>query len=430
MKKTLLILAALLCSCFALKAQIYNFPAQCGTGQTLYYRIINAEQHWVMIVAPNNDENYCCWDGFTKPTGPIVLPETVENDGTSYTVTAIGNYAFYKCDGLTGSLAIPSSVTNIGNDAFYQCSGFKGSLTISNSVANIGNNAFNGCSGFTGSLIIPNSVTSIGYNAFKECKGFTGSLTIPNSVTSIGEQTFESCSGFNGSLTIGNAARNIGKMAFNGCSNFTGTLTIGNSVTSIENYAFYGCSGLTHIIAKPATPPALGTNVFEGVTGLQAITVPCNTKDTYSARWSSFADKIDDGFVHELTVTSAIKVFGTASITQQATCENAQATVSATPAIGCNFINWTENGVEVSTENPYTFTMTGDRNLVANFYNSQYEYITIRYTSANHEVVIPYASNVFGATIQSNVYDAELDQGGIVFDRAVTSIGDNAFLSN
>ena len=51
----------------------------------------------------------------------------------------------------------------------------------------------------------------------------------------------------------------------------------------------------------------------------------------------------------------------------------------------------------------------------------------ILYTSANHEVVIPYASNVFGATIQSNVYDAELDQGVIVFDRAVTSIGDNAF---
>ncbi|MCQ2305865.1 MAG: leucine-rich repeat domain-containing protein [Bacteroidales bacterium] len=53
----------------------------------------------------------------------------------------------------------------------------------------------------------------------------------------------------------------------------------------------------------------------------------------------------------------------------------------------------------------------------------------ILYTSANHEVVMPKASDVFGANIQSNVYDAELDQGVISFDGDVTSIGDYAFFN-
>jgi uncharacterized repeat protein (TIGR02543 family) len=37
-------------------------------------------------------------------------------------VTAIGNYAFYDCSGLT-SLTIPASVTSIGDYAFYSCTG-------------------------------------------------------------------------------------------------------------------------------------------------------------------------------------------------------------------------------------------------------------------------------------------------------------------
>ena len=42
-------------------------------------------------------------------------------------------------------------------------------------------------------------------------------------------------------------------------------------------------------------------------------------------------------------------------------------TVIARPNQRYEFINWTENGVEVSTEQSYTFTVTADRTLVANF---------------------------------------------------------------
>ncbi len=45
----------------------------------------------------------------------------------------------------------------------------------------------------------------------------------------------------------------------------------------------------------------------------------------------------------------------------------ASCTVTATPNQRFNFVNWTENGTPVSTNESYTFTVNGNRNLVANF---------------------------------------------------------------
>ncbi len=47
--------------------------------------------------------------------------------------------------------------------------------------------------------------------------------------------------------------------------------------------------------------------------------------------------------------------------------EGQTCTVSATPATGYTFVNWTEDAVELSTNASYTFTVTSDRTLVANF---------------------------------------------------------------
>jgi len=47
--------------------------------------------------------------------------------------------------------------------------------------------------------------------------------------------------------------------------------------------------------------------------------------------------------------------------------EGSSCTVNATPASGYTFINWTENGSFVSANAQYTFTVNGNRNLVAHF---------------------------------------------------------------
>ena len=44
-----------------------------------------------------------------------------------------------------------------------------------------------------------------------------------------------------------------------------------------------------------------------------------------------------------------------------------EVTVNATPNAGYKFVNWTEDGNVISTESEYSFTITSDRNLVANF---------------------------------------------------------------
>ena len=73
----------------------------------------------------------------------VVIPGSVTYSGTTYSVTSIGERAFYDCDGLS-SITIPNSVTSIGEWAFWGCSGLT-SITIPNSVTSIGSSAFQDC---------------------------------------------------------------------------------------------------------------------------------------------------------------------------------------------------------------------------------------------------------------------------------------------
>lgn len=246
---------------------------------------------------------------YSNASGSLVIPSSVQYSGKTYTVSAVGEYAFYGCSGFTGTLAIPNSVTSIGTSAFSNCSGitdisipmdladigsscfygtgwykaqpngivyignvaygYKGTvtngatLTLRDGIKGIAGGAFSYCSGFTGSLSIPNTVTTIGENAFYNCKGFKGALTIPNSVTTIGNYAFNGCSGFTGSLTIGNLVTSIGNYAFYRCSGFTGALNIPNSVSTIGESAFSDCSGFTGTLVIPNSVTSMGMSAFQ-----------------------------------------------------------------------------------------------------------------------------------------------------------------------
>ena len=73
----------------------------------------------------------------------------------------------------------------------------------------------------------------------------------------------------------------------------------------------------------------------------------------------------DEAFV--ITTSSSPGVGGTTEMDSATykTGENARA--KAFPAVGCSFANWTVNGVVVSTNDTYTFNVTGNRGLVGNF---------------------------------------------------------------
>ncbi|MDY6372690.1 MAG: leucine-rich repeat domain-containing protein, partial [Bacteroidales bacterium] len=175
-KQALFLFAALL---FSQTAFAYDFSAVAPSGQTLYYTVLSGSTS-VAVVPPRTTG----WDYYTKPTGNLIIPDSVTHSGTTYQVTSIGNYAFSGCSGLT-SVTIPDSVTSIGNYAFYGCSGLTSVTFNADSCTSAGstaaNHVFRNCPNIT-SFTFGNNVKVIPPYLCYRLTGLT-TITIPNSVT-------------------------------------------------------------------------------------------------------------------------------------------------------------------------------------------------------------------------------------------------------
>jgi hypothetical protein len=201
-------------------------------------------------------------------------------------VTTIYSSVFYGCTSLT-SVIIPNSVTFIDGGLFEGCSSLI-SVTLSDSLTEIGGYMFSGCTSLT-SVIIPNSVINIYNNAFFGCSSLT-SVIIPNSVDFIYSGAFQGCSSLI-SVNIPNSVIIIGLAAFQNCSSLI-SVTIPNSVTNIGQSAFYNCFGLTSVICDIATPLSISPNVFQGVNhSVCSLIVPDGSVAAYqvSPVWQDFA---------------------------------------------------------------------------------------------------------------------------------------------
>ncbi|MBR5638766.1 MAG: leucine-rich repeat protein [Muribaculaceae bacterium] len=266
---------------------------------------------------------------YSNLSGDVTIPSSINYNGSTYSVTSIGQSAFYNCTALT-SVTIGNSVTEIGERAFSGCSGLT-SVTIPNSVTSIGTSAFSGCTGLTSvdisdlaawcnidfyddssnplfnahnlylngskvtNLVIPNSITKIKQSVFSGCIGLT-SVTIPNSVTSIGNGAFHYCSGLT-SVTIPNSVTSIGRYVFSGCTGLTSVtwnakncFTIANGapfynlmgITSfnfgneVENIPASLCNGLTGLtsVTIPNSVISIGNSAFNGCISLTSVTIP------------------------------------------------------------------------------------------------------------------------------------------------------------
>ena len=216
----------------------HDFEVKNADGKTIYYNITSSSDLTVAVTYRGTSYKYS--NGYT---GAVTIPATVTYNGKTYSVTSIGDHAFYECRGLT-SVTIPNSVTNIGGSAFWNCSGLT-SVTIPNSVTSTGSYAFYGTAWYDNQ---PNGLVYAGKVAY-EYKGTMPSNTkiaLKEGTLGIGDYAFRNCSGLT-SITIPNSVTNIGGSAFDGCSGLT-SITIPNSVTSIGWSAFSGCSGLTKVI--------------------------------------------------------------------------------------------------------------------------------------------------------------------------------------
>jgi len=295
----------------------YDFSAVAPSGQTLYYNITDATNSYVDVAYPGTSSSDP-YSVFTAPIGDLTIPSSVNYNGTTYSVTGIGDWAFYNCSGLT-SVSIGDSVTSIGSSAFYNCSNIL-SVGIGKSVAIICPSAFYGCSNvdslyynasniintisWSGNswgfrpmsnlrvLVIGDSVHVIPSRAFENSYQLT-KVTIGSSVTTISSNAFSGCyyvdtliynarnittnlgSVFPNSLSVlvfGESVNVIPRSAFRYQINIT-SITIPNSVTSIGAYAFSECTGLASLTIGDSVA-IIGEYAFLNCRGLSSLNIP------------------------------------------------------------------------------------------------------------------------------------------------------------
>ena len=119
-----------------------NLKAQNFAIGAVNYTITNTAENKVSIASGS------CY------VGDLILESTVENNGTTYTITKINTFAFANCTTIT-SIEIPNSVTSVGTYSFFNCTSLS-SVNLPDSITKIEDSSFNN----TGieDIILPNSI--------------------------------------------------------------------------------------------------------------------------------------------------------------------------------------------------------------------------------------------------------------------------------
>lgn len=201
------------------------------------------------------------WSTFTT------IPNTVVNNGTTYTVTSISSSAFFGCTNLALT-SLPSGLISIGMNAFRNCTSL--ALTsLPSGVTSIGNAAFNGCTNLA-LTSLPSGLTTIGIGVFENCTNLA-LTSLPNGVTSIGDGAFNGCS--NLALTsLPSGLTSISDSTFSGCSNLALT-SLPSGVTSINASAFQNCTNLA-LTSLPDGLTSIGSSAFSECTSLALTSLP------------------------------------------------------------------------------------------------------------------------------------------------------------
>ncbi len=277
-------------------------------------------------------------------------------------VTNINSRAFENCTKLTGMI-LPNSLKTIGGSAFRKCQTLT-NVVIPNNVIKIDASAFEQC-GNIANVELGESVEEIGNSAFRDIPLLTR-VDIPNNVIRIDDYAFASCTGLKMAI-IGNKVTTIGSCVFESCSNLE-HIEIGCNLTNISYNAFKG-TNLQSMTVKAIYAPNLKSNTFQGVSRDIPIIIPCGSLERYQNKdyWNEFTNFTED-FVLSFDAMSENEELGTVNIIKEPiTCDDMTVEVEAAEKNGSVFKGWEANGMYVSSDNPYSFTLEEDIVLVAWF---------------------------------------------------------------
>lgn len=203
------------------------------------------------------------------------IPASVEADGTVYTVTSIGDYAFQ------------------GNNELV-------SVKFPNTLTSMGYSAFSACKSISGPIVIPASVVLMQLWALRElasCQEFIVDeknpvyQSIDGVIYSKGLDSLVFCpEGKSGALIIPEGVQMITDASCHSCYNLT-SISLPSTVKTFESFCFYNCTGLTDIYSHSENPVkfspyTFGSNLNYGAVNLH---VKAGFKEVYTeAGWGKF----------------------------------------------------------------------------------------------------------------------------------------------
>ena len=249
----------------------FHFSAVAPTGQTLYYKIIADSTQQAKLTYPqvsDDHENY--YYGYPKPTGVLVVPDSVEHEGVWYRVTQMSMQVFLGCDSLT-------------------------EVTLPSTISEISMNAFNGCTQLT-KVNLPGSIEEIQSFAFRECSSLE-SIDLPEGLRVIWGQAFCLCTSLR-------------------------RVHLPSTLVEIKPYAFSSSDAIDTVWIAATVPPLCGDSQYPQWPAFTAtgtvLVVPCGTEQAYGNAygWQDFAEIISDCdgtfqsyFAQEITVWNAVGTY-------------------------------------------------------------------------------------------------------------------------
>ena len=184
--------------------------------------------------------------GTKKYSGDFVIPDEITQNGKTYKVTSIADYALRNND--ITSLKIGANLKQIPDNAFKGCKQLV-TVEMTDNTTSIGENAFDGCEVLQ-SVKMSKGLVSLGRSAFYEDAALA-SIELPDGLEKIDEYTFYYCKGLK-SISLGNGIKTIMKSSFDHCEALE-SISLPESVETIERSAFAYCSGLKsiYVAGKP-----------------------------------------------------------------------------------------------------------------------------------------------------------------------------------
>lgn len=290
--------------------------------------------------------------GYSGNESMVLIPAEV--DGKR--VTGIGDYAFEKCENITG-VVIPEGISSIEGYTFGECTSLT-SVSIPKSVTYIDEYAFSGCKnldqlevskdntkytsengvlynkekteiimcpkGETQSVIIPETVTEIARSAFDDCEELQNISVQANNVRYASEdgilysherkELIRCPAGKQGDVVVAEGVTSIGYRAFGDCVKVT-KVTLPESLVGISMCAFDRCYRLADMYI-PKNVSEVGINAFLSCNSLGSIEVDENNM-TYASRDGMLSSKdgttlvcCPPGKSGEVTIAAGVTTIG------------------------------------------------------------------------------------------------------------------------